>query len=324
MEQRPVFYAPASAASRMLPSMPPELTIDDPAFAQLLAPNARLERLATGAIWSEGPVYDAAADCVIWSDIPNNRMLRWSALEGMGVFRAPSGFTNGHTLDREGRLVSCSHGNRRIERTEADGRVGMLVDQFEGKRLNSPNDIVVKSDGTIWFTDPPYGIVSNIEGHAAASELGVCHVFRFDPDSATLTSVTSDLQEPNGLAFSPDESKLYVSDTSIAQGRGDHHHVFVFDVMDGGRLGHARVFAAIEPGVADGFRLDTAGNLYISSADSIQVYAPNGRRLGKIAVPEKVANCTFGGPTGNRLYIVASSSLYAITLNAKGARRPAQ
>ncbi|MEP7328277.1 MAG: SMP-30/gluconolactonase/LRE family protein [Betaproteobacteria bacterium] len=302
--------------------MPPDFTIDDPALARLLPSGARLERLATGAIWSEGPVYFAADDSVVWSDIPNNRMLRWSARDGMSIFRAPSGFTNGHTLDREGRLVSCSHGHRRLERTEADGRVITLVEHFEGKRLNSPNDVVVKSDGTIWFTDPPYGIVSNVEGHAAPSELGVCHVFRFDPDTAILTSMTGALQEPNGLAFSPDESKLYVSDTSIAQGRGEHHHVFVFDVIDGRHLAHGRVFAPIEPGVADGFRLDTDGNLYISSADSIQVYAPDGHRLGKIAVPEKVANCTFGGTAGNRLFIAASASLYAITLNAEGMRRP--
>ncbi|MEO6565475.1 MAG: SMP-30/gluconolactonase/LRE family protein [Casimicrobiaceae bacterium] len=297
-------------------------TVDDDAFRQLLVPGARLERLATGAIWSEGPVWLAADDGVVWSDIPNNRMLRWSPRAGMAVFRAPSGFTNGHTLDREGRLVSCSHGHRRLERTEPDGRVITLVDTFEGKRLNSPNDVVVKSDGTIWFTDPPYGIVSNVEGHAAPSELGVCHVFRFDPVDGTLRAVASGLQEPNGLAFAPDESKLYVSDTSSAQGRGDHHHVFAFDVIDGTRLANGRVFASIAPGVPDGFRLDRAGNLYISSADSIQVYAAAGQRLGTIAVPEKVGNCTFGGPDNNRLFIVASSSLYAITLRAQGAMRP--
>ncbi len=297
-------------------------TIDDDAFRQLLVPGAQLERLATGAVWSEGPAWIAADDSVVWSDIPNNRMLRWSARDGMAVFRARSGFTNGHTLDREGRLVSCSHGHRRVERTEPDGRVVTLVDAFAGKRLNSPNDVVVKSDGTIWFTDPPYGIVSNHEGHAAPSELGVCNVFRFDPADGTLRAVAGRLQEPNGLAFAPDESKLYVSDTSSAQGRGDHHHVFVFDVIDGARLANSRTFARIAPGVPDGFRLDRAGNLYISSEDSIQVYAPDGHRLGTIAVPEKVGNCTFGGPDGNRLFIAASSSLYAITLNARGAVRP--
>jgi len=321
MLQSPVFYARCLNAPPILPMTHP-FTIDDDNFLQLLEPGAQLERLATGAIWSEGPVYVANDDSVTWSDIPNNRMLRWSTRDGMSVFRAPSGFTNGHTLDRDGRLVSCSHGHRRLERTEPDGRVITLVDAFEGKRLNSPNDVVVKSDGTIWFTDPPYGIVSNIEGHAAPSELGGCHVFRFDPADGTLRSVASSLQEPNGLAFAPDESKLYVSDTSSAQGRGDHHHVFVFDVVDGTQLAKGRVFASIAPGVPDGFRLDTMGNLYISSADSIQVYAPDGRRLGRIAVPEKVGNCTFGGPDSNRLFIVASASLYAITLNARGAMRP--
>jgi gluconolactonase len=297
-------------------------TIDDPAFEALLRVDSHLTRLATGAIWSEGPVYLAEDDCVLWSDIPNDRILRWSARDGMRVFRAPGNFTNGHTRDREGRLVSCSHGARRVERTEQDGSIVTLVDRYQGKRLNSPNDLVVKSDGTIWFTDPPYGIVSDYEGHAAPSELGACHVFRFDPASGELTVLTDIMHEPNGIAFSPDESKLYVSDTSLAQGRGTNHHIMQFDVIEGKCIANGRVFAVIEPGVPDGFRLDTAGNVYASSEDSIQVYAPDGHRLGKILVPERVGNCTFGGPDMQRLFIAASSSLYAITLAARGAERP--
>ena len=296
--------------------------VDDPLFETLLQPASHVERLATGAVWSEGPVYFAEDDSVLWSDIPNNRMLRWSARDGMSVFRAPANFTNGHTRDREGRLVSCSHGGRRVERTEQDGTIVTLVDRCQGKRLNSPNDLVVKSDGTIWFTDPPYGIVSNVEGYAAPSELGACYVFRFDPVSEELAIVIDSMEEPNGIAFSPDEAKLYVADSGAAQGRGRHHHILAFDVVGGGRLANGRVFAVVAPGVADGFRLDTHGNLYTSSEDSIQVFAPDGHRLGKILVPEKVGNCTFGGADGKRLFIAASSSLYAITLAACGAQRP--
>lgn len=298
------------------------IEILDPKMEDLLLPESRLERHCTGAIWSEGPVYFAEGDYVLWSDIPNNRMLKWSAAEGMTVFRAPSNFTNGHTRDREGRLVSCEHGGRRISRTEADGTVVCVVERYQGKRLNSPNDVVVKSDGTIWFTDPPYGIMSNEEGYQAESEIGASYVYRFDPASDELTVVANDFDKPNGLAFSPDEDLLYISDTGASHDPNGAHHIRVFDVVDGKSLTNGRVFAVVDPGLADGFRLDVQGNLYTSSEDSIQVYTAAGERIGKILVPEKIANCTFGGPDKNRLFIAASSSLYSITLNTRGVQQP--
>jgi gluconolactonase len=294
----------------------------DKRFSTLLKPDASLVRLATGAIWSEGPVYFHEDDSVIWSDIPNNRLLRWSAQDGMTVWRQPSNFENGHYRDFEGRLLSCEHGGRCLSRTEPDGRKVILVDRYQGKRLNSPNDLVVKSDGTIWFTDPPYGILSDDEGYKAESELGACYVFRFEPGTGDLTIVTDEMIYPNGLAFSPDETVLYVADTSSALDPKDSRHFMAFDVVDGRRLQNGRGFAVIEPGLADGFRVDVHGNIFTSSADSVQVYASDGVRLGKILVPEKVGNLTFGGPDRNRLYIAASSSLYAMDLNTQGVQRP--
>jgi gluconolactonase len=294
----------------------------DDRFSVLLKPDATLVRLATGAIWSEGPVYFHEDDSVIWSDIPNNRLLRWSARDGMTVWRQPSNFENGHYRDFEGRLLSCEHGGRCISRTEPDMRKVILVDRYQGKRLNSPNDLVVKSDGTIWFTDPPYGILSDYEGYKAESELGDCYVFRFDPGTGDLTIVTDEVIEPNGLAFSPDETVLYVADTSSALDPKDSRHFMAFDVVDGRRLQNGRGFAVIEPGLADGFRVDVHGNIFTSSADSVQVYASDGTRLGKILIPEKVGNLTFGGPQRDRLYIAASSSLYALDLNTQGVQRP--
>ena len=288
---------------------------------------AQLERLCTGAVWSEGPVWLQEDDCVLWSDIPNNRMLRWSAADGMTVWRNNVEFTNGHTRDLNGDLLHCSHGLRAIVRTPmrggrilADTPDQMVVSSHQGKRLNSPNDIVVKRDGTIWFSDPPYGILSNREGHQAAAEQSANHVFCFDPATGVLTATSAWVQEPNGLAFSPDESLLYVSDTSAAlapAGQG-HHHIAVFDVAADNRLHHPRVFAEVSPGLSDGFRLDTQGWIYTSSADSVQVYHPNGTLLGKIAVPEKVGNLCFGGPLRNQLFIAASTSLYRITLHTQG------
>jgi gluconolactonase len=294
----------------------------DPRFRELLKPGEKLERLATGAIWSEGPIYSPEDHSVIWSDIPNNRLLRWSAKEGMSVWRQPSNFENGHYRDLEGRLLSCEHGGRCISRTEPDGSKIVLVDRYEGKRLNSPNDLVVKSDGTIWFTDPPYGILSDYEGYKAESELGDCYVFRFDPGSEELSIVTDEVVEPNGLAFSPDEKVLYVADTSAAFDPNGNHHIMAFDVVDGKKARNSRVFAVIAPGLADGFRVDIHGNIFTSSADSVQVYTSDGTHLGKILVPEKVGNLTFGGPRHDRLYIAASSSLYALDLNTRGIQRP--
>ena len=298
------------------------IEILDPRMTELLLPDSKLERHCTGAIWSEGPVYFSEGDYILWSDIPNNRMLRWSDTEGMSVYREPSNFTNGHTRDREGRLISCEHGGRRISRTEPDGSVVCVVDNYQGKKLNSPNDVVVKSDGTIWFTDPPYGIMSNEEGYQAESEIGVNYVYRFDPSNEELSVVAEDFDKPNGLAFSPDESLLYISDTGASHDPEGAHHIRVFDVVEGQSLANGRVFAVVDPGLADGFRLDVHGNLFTSSEDSIQVYTAAGEKIGKIMVPEKIANCTFGGPDKNRLFIVASSSLYSITLNTRGVQQP--
>lgn len=303
-----------------------EITVYNARASSLFPPGAALERLCTGAIWGEGPVWIEEDAALLWSDIPNNRMLRWSERDGMTVWRAGVEFTNGHTRERDGSILHCSHGQRAIVRTRMRDGVPfaedeIVVDRFEGKRLNSPNDIVVKSDDTIWFTDPPYGIVSDREGHAAESELGDNYVFRYDPRTRTLSAVSDFVEEPNGLAFSPDESVLYVSDTSAAlrtDGSG-HHHIVAFDVVAGRELSNPRVFAIVEPGLADGFRVDDQGWVFTSSEDSVQIYHPDGTRLARIGVPEKVANVTFGGPEGNDLFICASTSLYRIRLNTRGA-----
>ena len=298
----------------------------DPRFAPVAQGAGALERLCTGAVWSEGPVWMREDGSVLWSDIPNNRMLRWHAESGMTVWRDAVEFTNGHVREADGSLLHCSHGLRALVRTRfGPGLVPMgdeiVVSHYQGRRLNSPNDVVVKRDGSIWFTDPPYGIVSDHEGHAAPSELGDCYVFRFDPATRALRIVSDCIEEPNGLAFSPDESLLYISDTSAAlrQDGTGNHHIVAFDVLGGQDLANPRVFAEINPGLADGFRVDVHGFLYTSSADSVQVYASDGTRIARIAVPEKVGNLVFGGAAGDELFICASSSLYRIRLNTRGA-----
>jgi len=297
----------------------------DPRFAPVAQGAGALVRLCTGATWSEGPVWMQEDDSVLWSDIPNNRMLRWSETEGMSVWREAVEFTNGHAREADGSLLHCSHGLRAIVRTRFDAgfnnpRDEVLVSHHQGRRLNSPNDIVVKSDGTVWFTDPPYGILSDCEGHAAPSEIGRCCVYRFDPASGSLRQVTDWLVHPNGLAFSPDESVLYVSDTSAAVLPEGHHHIVAFDVVQGQDLTNPRVFATITPGLPDGFRVDVNGFVYTSSQDSVQVYHPDGSRIARIAVPEKVGNLTFGGSASDLLFIAASTSLYRIRLNTAGAQ----
>jgi gluconolactonase len=298
----------------------------DTRFATVAQGAGALERLCTGAAWSEGPVWIRETGALLWSDIPNNRMLSWHPEHGMTVWREPVEFTNGHAREADGALLHCSHGERAIVRTRlgAQGQAladATVVSHYQGRRLNSPNDVVVKRDGSIWFTDPPYGIVGDLEGHQAESELGDHYVFRFDPASGALRIASDFVEEPNGLAFSPDESVLYVSDTSAAlrtDGTG-HHHIVAFDVPGGQDLARPRVFAVIEPGLSDGFRVDVHGFVYTSSGDSVQVYHPDGARIGRIAVPEKVGNLVFGGADGNELFICASSSLYRIRLNTRGA-----
>lgn len=308
----------------MPPTPSPEVL--DPRFAPVAQGAGTLECLCTGASWSEGPVWIRETGALLWSDIPNNRMLRWHPDQGMTVWREAVEFTNGHAREADGALLHCSHGQRAIVRTHLDAQGNALddvtvVSHYQGRRLNSPNDVVVKRDGSIWFTDPSYGILSDREGHRAESELGHHYVFRFDPTTGALRIASDCVEEPNGLAFSPDESVLYVSDTSAAlrtDGTG-HHHIVAFDVLGGQDLARPRVFAVIQPGLSDGFRVDVRGFVYTSSADSVQVYHPDGTRIGRIPVPEKVGNLVFGGPEGNELFICASSSLYRIRLNTRGA-----
>ncbi len=300
-----------------MPAQREGFEIYDDRFAAMIPDDTELVKHFTGMEWAEGPVYFAEGDYLLWSDIPNDRMLRYSDADGVSVFRQPAGFTNGHYRDLEGRLVSCEHGNRRVSRTEHDGAVVTLADNYEGNRLNSPNDLVVKSDGTIWFTDPPYGILSDREGHKSDSELTGCFVFRLEPDTGALEVVVDSMDRPNGIAFSPDESILYVADT------GEPGNIMAFDVEDGRRLTNGREFAVVSPGKSDGFRCDTDGNIFTSAADGIHVYSPDAELLGKILVPEdRNANCCFGGPDKNRLYICADKSLYSIVLNARGAQTP--
>jgi gluconolactonase len=288
--------------------------ICDERFRSCVNRHARLEQLWTGGRWTEGPVYFPALRSLLFSDIPNDRVLRFDEGDGrVSVFRQPCGHANGHTIDRQGRLVSCEHSGRRVSRTEHDGRIVTIADRYQGKRLNSPNDVVVKSDGSIWFTDPPYGILSDYEGEKAESELGRNHVFRVEPAGA-LSSVVDDFDRPNGLAFSPDEKRLYVADS------GAPKHMRVFDVSADGKLRGGGVFAACTGGRFDGFRLDEAGRIWTSTDDGVHVYDPDGTLLGKIRVPESVSNVVFGGPRRNRLFITATASLYAILLPVNGLR----
>ena len=299
------------------------IEVFDPRIESILRADSPLERLCTGAIWSEGPVWLEARQTLVWSDIPNNRMLAWCAAKGMTVFRAPSNFSNGNTLDREGRMVTCEHGRRCVSRAGSDNSVEILVDRYRGRRLNSPNDVVVKSDGTIWFTDPSYGIMSDREGYVAPSALGDrCYVFCFDPATGELRVVEDSFAKPNGLAFSPDERRLYVTDTSASHDPAGFHHLRCFDVLPGNRLGNGRVFAVVEPGLPDGFRVDEAERLYVSAEDGVHVYAADGTLLGKIVVPERTGNCTWGGADRDTLYVAASTSLYRMRLNTHGATRP--
>jgi gluconolactonase len=289
----------------------------DPRFRKLIAGHEDLVKLADGCRWSEGPVWFGAGRYLVWSDIPNDRMMRFDETDGsVSVFRAPSNHANGNTVDREGRMVSCEHSGRRVTRTEHDGSISVMADRFEGKRLNSPNDVVVKSDGSVWFSDPSYGIDSDYEGRAAESEIGACNVYRVDP-SGTVSAVATDRVRPNGLAFSPDESLLYVADTGFTHVPGLPRTIHAYPVT-GDTLGAPRLFATLATGASDGFRVDVQGNVWTSAGSNIFCYAPDGTHLGCIAVPETVANLCFGGPRRNRLFIAARTSLYSVHLQVRG------
>ncbi len=297
----------------------PAVRIIDPSFARYRVGNAAVERLATGFRWSEGPVWFGDLRALLWSDIPNNRIMRWDEETGaVTVFRKPSNYANGNTRDRRGRLVTCEHDTRRVTRTEYDGSITVILDRFDGKPLNSPNDVVVKSDDSVWFTDPPYGILSNYEGHMAPVELPT-NVYRVDRNG-TATVVAGDVPRPNGLAFSPDEKQLYV----VVSGASPRE-IRVFDVVaDGTALANGRVLINCGAGIPDGFRCDTDGNLWCGwgggeGEDGVAIFNPAGTLIGRILLPERAANLCFGGARRNRLLLAASQSLYALYVNTHGA-----
>jgi gluconolactonase len=289
-----------------------------PEFDKYRLPLASVERLATGCRWSEGPVYFGDACCVLWSDIPNDRILRWDEDTGaVSTYRKPSNNANGNTRDRQGRLVTCEHRGRRVVRTEYDGAITVLMDRHEGKRLNSPNDVVVASDGAVWFTDPVFGLLGYYEGEKAESELPPA-VWRLDPQSGRASVVADDIAAPNGLAFSPDERTLYV-----VASRETPRKILAYDVVDGTRVANRRVLIDAEGGTPDGFRVDVDGNLWCGwgmepELDGVRVFNRQGEPIGQIALPERCANLCFGGRWRNRLFMAASHGLYALYVNTQG------
>jgi gluconolactonase len=289
-------------------------------FRGCVIPHARVERLWTGGRWLEGPAWFAAGRYLVCSDIPNNRMLRWDDCDGhVSVFRQPSNNANGNAIDREGRLVTCEHLGRRVTRTEVDGSVTVLAERWNGRRLNSPNDVVVKSDGSVWFTDPAYGIGYDYEGARAESEIGACHVYRVDPHSGAVEVAADDFERPNGLAFSRDEKWLYVSDTGVSEREGGPRHIRRVQVGRSGRsLTRTSVFAECDAGIFDGFRVDLAGRVWASTGEGVHCYRPDGRLIGRVRIPEIVANVCFGGAARNRLFICGTTSLYALYLAING------
>jgi gluconolactonase len=297
----------------VISTVPTELEVLDERFRGCRG-DARIERFELNCRWAEGPVYLPAARYLLASDIPNDRILRWDETTGaVGVFRQPSGYANGSTLDASGRLVTCEQGARRVTRTEHDGSITVLADRFEGKRFNSPNDVVVRSDGSIWFTDPAYGIDTDYEGHRAESEIGGCHVYRLDPETADCSLVADDFDRPNGLAFSPDETRLYIADSRV-------NHIRVFDMGVDGSLAGGQVFAEGGDGVFDGIRLDDAGRLWTAAGQGVRCYDPDGTLIGRLRLPETASNLVFGGAKRNRLFVTATTSVYSIMLTVNGAR----
>src|SRR5215218_9730538 len=292
----------------------------DPSFAKYRLGLASVEKIAGGCRWNEGPVYFGDARCLLWSDIPNNRIMRWDEETGRtSVYRKPSNNANGNTRDRQGRLVTCEHDTRRVTRTEYDGGITVLADKFNGKPLNSPNDVVVKSDDSVWFTDPPFGILGNYEGHVATPELPT-NLYRLDPKSGRATVVAGEINRPNGLAFSPDEKKLYVVESGL-----NPRVIRVYDVNDD-KLANGRAFITAEPGgTPDGFRCDVDGNLWCgwgmgsAEQDGVKIFDPSGKAIGFIALPERCANVCFGGVKRNRLFMAASHSVYSLYVNTQGA-----
>ncbi len=286
-------------------------------FSDIVPEAAKLERLATGFMFTEGPIWDAAKGCLFFSDIPGDKMRKWTSDKDIEVVRDPSGKSNGLTLDKQGRLIACEHANRRVSRTEKDRTIVTIADKYKGKRLNSPNDVVVKSDGSIYFSDPPYGLTAEF-GVLGEQELSFQGVYRLSPDGKALRLLVDDFEKPNGLAFSPDESLLYIDDT-------DRAHIRVFDVNADGSISNGRVFAGVEgeeEGGVDGMKVDSEGNVYVTGPGGIWVFGPSGNKLGRIDVPEVAANMAWGDDDWKTLYITASTSLYRIKLGVKGIRVP--
>ncbi|MEX0285356.1 MAG: SMP-30/gluconolactonase/LRE family protein [Paracoccaceae bacterium] len=290
-----------------------------PEFGDLIHANLGLARVSTGHVWTEGPVWFPAHDLLLFSDIPNERICRWTEDGGTSVFRKPSQYANGNTRDGQGRLVTCQHGSRSVTRTEHDGSITVIADSHDGKHLNSPNDVVVHSDGSIWFSDPTYGILSNLEGHKAPSEQSGNYVYRVSPDGSSITPVAQDFVQPNGLAFSKDETRLYVAESGSSHDPSVPPILRAYDVAPDGTLDNMRVFAEVDQGLPDGFRVDCQDNIWCSAEDGVHVFDASGNLLGKILVPERVSNLTFGGARGNRLFITATSSVYAIYVNTSAA-----
>ncbi|MDZ4717793.1 MAG: SMP-30/gluconolactonase/LRE family protein [Roseiflexaceae bacterium] len=304
----------------------PAVELLDQRFGRYKLGGAAIERLWTGGRWTEGPVWFGDGRFLLWSDIPNDRILRWSEETGaISIFRNPANNSNGNTRDRQGRLVTCEHGTRRVTRTEYDGSITVLIDSYAGKRLNAPNDVVVHCDGAIWFTDPGYGILMHYEGNKAEPELPT-RVYRLDPTSGQATIVAEDFERPNGLCFSPDEQLLYIVDTGSSHLPDGPANIRVLDVIDGQHLANDRGFVDMRPGMADGIRTDLDGNLWVGAGwggagfDGVHCYAPDGTLIGKIHLPEPCANLCFGGRKKNRLFMTAGQSLYALYVDAIGAR----
>ena len=301
----------------------PAIEVIDPRFRAYVLGSAAVERIWTGARWAEGPVWFGDLGCLIWSDIPNDRMLKWDErTDSVSTFRHSANNANGNTRDKAGRLITCEHGSRRVTRTEHDGSITVLIDAFEGKRLNAPNDVVVSADGAIWFTDPGYGIHWNYEGHKAPFELPT-RTYRFDPERSEATVVDESLSKPNGLAFSPDESLLYIADTGASHHPGHPHAIHVFDVQ-GTQLTNGRIFIDLGTPMPDGFRIDVDGNIWAATGwggeghDGVQIFAPDGDKIGAIHLPEGAANLCFGGVKRNRLFVTASQSIYALYVETQG------
>ncbi len=299
-----------------------DFEIIDPQFRHCVRTSARLEQLWSAGRWTEGPAYFPALRSLIWSDIPNDRIMRWDETTGaVGMLSGGRGrYVNGNTVDRQGRLVSCEHGGRRVVRVEHDGTLTVLADRYQGKRLNSPNDVVVASDGAIWFTDPTYGIDTDYEGFKSEREIDGCYVYRVDPDTGAMRIVADDFVRPNGLAFSPDESRLYIVDSGASHQPDGPRHVRVFDVGGGGTLSGGGLFAECTNGAFDGLRLDDAGRLWLSAGDGVHCYTSEGELIGKVLVPERVANLCFGGAKRNHLFMTATTSVYAMLLPVNGVK----